>query len=75
MFCLSHTNYHGFIIVSYEYAEEQAKPAHRHRVPHEPATTFIRSVYLDYTYYINILEDVYLDYTYYINILEDAYGC
>ena len=22
--------------------EEQAKPAHRHRVPHEPATTFIR---------------------------------
>ena len=40
-----------------------------------PIILSILGVYLDYTYYINILEDVYLDYTYYINILEDAYGC
>ena len=38
-------------------------------------TQSLSFVYLDYTYYIKILEDVYLDYTYYINILEDAYGC
>ena len=38
-------------------------------------TQSLTSAYLDYAYYINIL-DVYLDYTYYINILEDAYyGC